>query len=235
MATARGPKRAKKKKSVESSEAQELSPRIARRERRRERSREEIVEAARRVLLEKGIAGTTLDAVAKEVGLTKAALYYYYPSKDALFFELMYGGLERQSRMIHDAVLQARNGGEALGSIIRETVKSYQGRLDDFRLVFLLVQLSPGAATFNAEQFERLRPLNDVALAGATKMLSDEWKQKRGRARVEPRMLAFLALLAGIGLLTMKGMVESMGDPLLYSDEQLIEAFAQVFDAGAAP
>jgi len=33
----------------------------------------------------------------------------------------------------------------------------------------------------------------------------------------------------------MKGMVESFGDPLLYSDEQLVEAFAKVFAAAAAP
>lgn len=34
--------------------------------------------------------------------------------------------------------------------------------------------------------------------------------------------MAFLAYLAAIGLLTMKGMVESVEDPLLYSDDQLI-------------
>jgi len=38
-----------------------------------------------------------------------------------------------------------------------------------------------------------------------------------------------------MGMLTMKGMVESVGDPLLYSDEQLIEGFARIFEAAAAP
>jgi len=47
--------------------------------------------------------------------------------------------------------------------------------------------------------------------------------------------MAFLAYLAAIGMLTMKGMVESVGDPLLYSDDQLIEGFARVFEAAAAP
>ena len=47
--------------------------------------------------------------------------------------------------------------------------------------------------------------------------------------------MAFLAYLAAIGLLTMKGMVESLDDPLLYSDEQLIEGFARIFEAAAAP
>jgi AcrR family transcriptional regulator len=206
-----------------------------RRERRRERSREEIVAAARRVLLAKGIAATTLDAVAKEVGLTKAALYYYYPSKDALFFEIIHSALTTQVHAIRDSVQEAKSGGDALAAIIRETVRTYAPNLDDFRLTFLLSQLSPGAATFGAEQFAKLRPLNNIAYSGATQLLTEEFKHKRGRARVEPRLLAFLASLAAVGLLTMKGMVESFGDPLLYTDEQLVEGFAQIFKAAAEP
>jgi AcrR family transcriptional regulator len=211
-------------------------PRIARRERRRERSREEIVDAARRVLLRNGIAATTLDAVAREVGLTKAALYYYYPSKDALLFELVFGTVAKQSQAVHDAVAEAKGGGDALRAIIRQTVESFASNLDDFRLMFLQGQVSgPGTVRFAPEQLARLRPLNDLAFAGATKKLAEEWRRERGRARVEPRQMAFMASLAAIGLLTMKGMVESVGDPLLYSDEQLIEGFGRIFAAAAAP
>ena len=32
-----------------------------------------------------------------------------------------------------------------------------------------------------------------------------------------------------------EGLVETFGDPLLYSDEQLIEGFAQIFEAASAP
>ena len=214
----------------------EVPPRIARRERRRERSREEIVDAARRVLLRNGIAATTLDAVAKEIGLTKAALYYYYPSKDALLFEIIFGALEAQSRAVHDAVAKAKNGGDALRAIIRGTVHTFASRLDDFRLAFLHGQVAgPGTVRLGADQFARIRPLNDVVFADATRMLTEDWKHARGRARVEPRLMAFLANIAAIGLLTMKGMVESVGDPLLYSDEQLIDGLARIFEAAAAP
>ena len=47
--------------------------------------------------------------------------------------------------------------------------------------------------------------------------------------------MAFLSYLAAVGLLTMKGMVESLEDPLLYSDEQLVEGFARIFEAAASP
>ena len=72
----------------------EVSARVARRERKRDRSREEILEAARAVLLRSGVASMTLDAVAREVGVSKTALYYYFPSKDALLFELIFAVLD---------------------------------------------------------------------------------------------------------------------------------------------
>jgi AcrR family transcriptional regulator len=194
------------------------------------------VEAARRVLLRNGIAGTTLDAVAEEMGLTKAALYYYYPSKDVLFFEVVLGTLQAQADAIHGAVEKAKDGGEALRAIIRESVHTFAPRLDDFRLAFLQGQVvKPGTVRLTEEQFARLRPLNDRSYAGATKLLAAEGKEARGRARVEPRMMAFLAGVAAIGILTMKGLVESFGDPLLYSDEQLIDGFARIFEAASAP
>lgn len=46
--------------------------------------------------------------------------------------------------------------------------------------------------------------------------------------------MAFLAHLAAIGILTMKGMVESLDDPLLYTDAQLVEGFARILEAAAA-
>lgn len=227
-------KPAKRRRKVAGTD--EVPPRIARRERRRDRSREEIIDAARRVLLRDGLAATTLGAVAKEVGLTKAALYYYYPSKDALLFEIVFGIVEGQSRAIHGAVAKAHGGGDALRAIIRETVGTFAARLDDFRLAFLHAQVAgPGLVEIGAEQIARLRPLNDLAYAGATQKLADDWKHGRGRARVEPRLMAFLANVAAIGLLTIKGMVESVDDPLLYSDEQLVDGLARIFEAAAAP
>jgi AcrR family transcriptional regulator len=214
----------------------EASPRVARRERRRERSREEIVDAARRVMLREGIAATTLDAIANEVGLTKAALYYYYPSKDALFFDIMFATIEREARALHDGVARAENGGDALRAIIRETVTSFASGLDDFRLAFLHPQVAgAGGVRFGADQLARIRPLNDLGYKGAAQMLAAEWKHGRGRAGVEPRMMVFLANVAAMGILTMKGLVESFGDPLLYSDEQLIDGLARIFEAAARP
>lgn len=214
----------------------EVEKRIARRERRRERSREEILDAAREVLLKKGVAALTVEAVAKEVGVTKTALYYYFPSKDALLFELMFGILGAHAQAVHDAVEKAKDGADALGTLIRASVKEFAPHMEDFRLAFLHGQMaSPGSVHFDTDQFARIRPLNDLWLAGAAEKLAEDKTARSKGAAVEPRLMAFLAYLAALGMLTMKGMVESVGDPLLYSDDQLIEGFAKVFKAAATP
>jgi AcrR family transcriptional regulator len=230
---ARKPARARARpKAVDAAVAR----RVARRDRRRERSREEIVAATRAVLARRGVAGTTLDEVAREVGLTKAALYYYYRSKDALLFDVVFAALDAQARAVHDAVAAAPDGGAALAAIIRETVRVFAGRLDDFRIAYLLAQLSaPGDVKVTPADLARIRPLNDLSFEGTTRLLAADARRGKSRCGVEPRLMAFLASVSAIGLLTMKGAVESVGDPLRYSDEQMIDALARIFAAAAAP
>src|SRR5262249_15234935 len=156
--------------SSKRSHAAAEAPRITRRERRRTQSREEILDAARRVIMRDGV-GATLDAIAEEVGLTKAALYYYYPSKDALLFEIVFRIYEGAAQAVCDAVEPTKGGAEALATIIRTTVERYAPKMDDFRLAFLFAQL--GAEPFNMlpEYLARIRPLNDLTYAGATRKL----------------------------------------------------------------
>lgn len=186
-------------------------------------------------MLRQGIAGMTLDAVAREVGVSKTALYYYFASKDALIFELVFDNLRGQAQAVHDAVETTTTGADALEAMLRTSVQVFASRLDDFRLAFLHGQVAgQGAVHFDTEQFARIRPLNELWLAGAAKRLAGDRKKRPRAASIEPRLLAFLAWVASIGLLTMKGMVESHDDPLIYTDEQLVDAFARVFAAAAA-
>jgi AcrR family transcriptional regulator len=209
--------------------AKKVSPRV---EQNRERVREEILAAARAVILRQGLGALTLGSVGEELGLTKAALYYYFDSKDALLNELMYRTMEQQAQGLHDAVEETQSGPQALRALIRETIEMYTDNMEDFRLSYLHAQLSPEAIEIGPEQLERIRPLNDLAYSGAASRMAGS---KKGRAGVEPRMMAFLANLAALGVLTMKGLVESFDDPLRYSDDELIEALASIFEAAAEP
>jgi AcrR family transcriptional regulator len=56
--------------------------RVRRRERRHRETRDEILEAAREVLLERGAADLSLREIARRSGFTPGALYKYFASKD---------------------------------------------------------------------------------------------------------------------------------------------------------
>ena len=55
--------------------------------------REKIVKAAGSVLKQYGLGGTTIEAIAKEAGLGRATIYYYFADKGAIFGEVIHGGL----------------------------------------------------------------------------------------------------------------------------------------------
>jgi AcrR family transcriptional regulator len=202
--------------------------RRARQQRKRDRSRDDILAAARVVLLRDGLAAVTLEAVAREAGMSKTGLYYYFASKEALVFELVFVVWEGHAEQVRVGVEAVESGPAALTAVIRSTVETYSPQMDDFRLAFLLGQVSSGLQ-LAPEQFERIRPLNDMLLARTAHMLAEEGE----RSIVEPRLLAFLAFVSAIGLLTMKGLVESQGDPLVYSDEQMIDGLGKIFASAA--
>ncbi|MCC6497449.1 MAG: TetR/AcrR family transcriptional regulator [Propionibacteriaceae bacterium] len=55
--------------------------------------RAQIASAARKLFLAHGFAGTSMDAVTAEAGVSKQTLYRYFPTKVALLGDILYGGL----------------------------------------------------------------------------------------------------------------------------------------------
>ena len=163
-------------------------PRAARRARRRDRSREEILEAARAVLLRSGLAAMTLDAVATEAGMSKAGLYYYFASKDALVFELVYGVFERMARRVDAGVRRSEDGAGALapssanGGRLRPAHRRLPPRLHAGQVA------GDGGLRWSPSSSRGSRRSTTSAYGAAAGRLREE-----GRAPVEPRLMAFLA------------------------------------------
>ena len=63
--------------------------------------RAEICRTAAQIFQERGFDATSVSDIARALSMTKAGLYHYFSSKEALLFEIMMFGLER----VHDEVL----------------------------------------------------------------------------------------------------------------------------------
>lgn len=61
---------------------------MAKRTERQEARREQILNGAARVFSKKGYHASTVDEIAKELGLTKASIYYYVSDKSDLLYQL---------------------------------------------------------------------------------------------------------------------------------------------------
>src|SRR5687768_7231979 len=82
------------------------SPSPTMRERIAEERRQEILEAAYRLFVRRGLEGATMQDIAAEVGLTAGALYRYYGNKDSLT-EAVFAWCAEQRFTAFDAAEQA--------------------------------------------------------------------------------------------------------------------------------
>jgi len=62
-----------------------------------ERNRAAVVDAARRVFIERGYAGASLEAIAEEAGFSKGVVYSQFGSKSDLFFALLERRIEERA------------------------------------------------------------------------------------------------------------------------------------------
>jgi len=81
-----------------------------RRARERAETRGQILEAARRMFVQKGYEGTTMRAIAAKIGYTPTAIYHHFKDKDALVAEL--AGLD--FRALAQALRQTGTVGDPL-------------------------------------------------------------------------------------------------------------------------
>ena len=68
-----------------------------------ERTRQQILETAQRLFAELGYDATSLQMIADEMGLTKAAVYYHFRAKNEILHAIMLPGVQRLEALIDEA------------------------------------------------------------------------------------------------------------------------------------
>lgn len=97
--------------------------------------REEILQAAKRLFAERGFRETNLNELAEILGFKRQAIYYYFPSKDELLFELM-GRAGRAVDEAQAALDRTLPAVEQLREVARIHVRELLHDADVFRIQF---------------------------------------------------------------------------------------------------
>jgi len=82
-----------------------------------ERNREAVLEAARRVFIERGYAGASLEAIADVAGFSKGVVYSQYGSKPDLFMALLERRIEERAAQ-NERIAEQLVGAEALRGLL---------------------------------------------------------------------------------------------------------------------
>lgn len=124
--------------------------------------RQAITEAALNVFSREGFRGATLDRIAKEAGISKPNLLYYYPSKEAIHIELM-------ERLL-SSWLEPLNQLDRTGDPVSEILAYVQRKLD-------LAREYPRESRLFANEILRGAPFLKPALEGPLRAQVDDVAQ----------------------------------------------------------
>ncbi|HEX9580009.1 MAG TPA: TetR/AcrR family transcriptional regulator [Gemmatimonadales bacterium] len=159
------------------------SPRVRARRRRR---RGEILAAALRAFRDQGYHATTLDDLAAQLDVRKAALYHYFPDKEAILYACHRESLLEVGRLIAEARTRYDSAAEQLAHVIREHVRVMTDTLQGSPFAFDVAALSPAhQRRVIAARDTYERQLREIIEAGV----------RRGEfARVSPKIAVFAIL-----------------------------------------
>jgi AcrR family transcriptional regulator len=202
-------------------------PRVAaaKREEYAEARREQILEAALKVFASGGFAETTMDEVAVVVGVSKASLYNYFPTKDALLSELVqrFSLLPEIGELIREMGDQPAD--RAIPTLVRKIWPRLRERRELARVLVREVQSFP----------ERARAYAEKVRLPAHRALADYLEARMARGElIAHDPIAVAQCLFGM-LWSFLLSQELMGERELHpiSDEQVVTVISDLFLRGA--
>jgi len=124
-------------------------PSPPRRDRERTRHRREILDAAERVFAVRGYHATTMELIARESEFSVGSLYNFFPSKNALYDEIINGIAERFLSEMDRRVLRLASPAEALHALVDlrlDSVEQHRGFVRMALEEFAVARLHPSGA-----------------------------------------------------------------------------------------
>lgn len=140
-----------------------------------EEKRAQILRSAAKIFSTEGFDRASMTMLAKECGISKANIYHYYDSKDAILFDI----LESYLRMLRDRVCEIDLTGlspeESLRKVIHETLQAYRGADHEHRVQINGVSKLPPEQQriVRAYQRDMVVFVSDIIRAAAPDALAD--------------------------------------------------------------
>ena len=148
--------------------------------------RDEIAEAAIRVFNRKGFQGASMTAVAEELGVERASLYYYFSSKEALFDDVVRTVVERNLEFVNRIAASRISPRRKIRELIVALMSSYGEHYPLFYIYIRenLSHVSDARSEWSATMREMNRQTTDTVTTIIEEGYADKSIRRIGDARV---------------------------------------------------
>ncbi len=94
----------------------------------------EILRAARQVFGQKGFARAGIDEIARSAGIAKGTIYLYYPSKEAVYWAALRGGLRELLAEVAARMREVASFEDKLRAFAETKIRYFDDHRDFFRI-----------------------------------------------------------------------------------------------------
>src|SRR5213080_4368261 len=101
-----------------------------------------IVDAMRRSVARRGSSGSTFDHVAREAGVSRGLLHYYFGTKEQLLVEVVRRDAELRMAVLDDRLAEARTADDFIDLLVFSLEDLVHNESDFITVVFELFSLS---------------------------------------------------------------------------------------------
>lgn len=162
-----------------------------------------MIAAATVAFAEKGVAGTSLDELARTLGVTKQTILYHFRSKDGLVAEVLLSGAGELQQVLEEASAASKPGWDRIETVVRAAFGLAVARPE---LLGLLRELSRLGPTHSQPVIALLQPLVDAAVIELEAGMAD------GRfRRSDPRLVLVSAYATVTGVVTDVEVLRAVG------------------------
>jgi AcrR family transcriptional regulator len=155
-----------------------------------DRKRQGILSRSAALFAQHGYTGTSITMIAEACGVSKALMYHYYSSKDAVLFDLLEDHLQNLVTVVEAASQSAGGAEEKLFAISAALLEAYRGADAEHQVQISSLKLLPPEQQETLKELERrLVAIVSDAIAAAIPQVAKK------RQHLKPLTMSFFGML----------------------------------------
>jgi AcrR family transcriptional regulator len=141
-----------------------------------DQKRDQILQSAAKIFATEGFDRSSMAQLAKECGISKANIYHYYDSKDAILFDILDSYLSGLRDLILATDVEGLSPEDRLRRVIRDVLRAYQGSDYEHQVQLNALSALPEDQQdlMRAYQRDMVRYLSDCIRAAAPQVFGDD-------------------------------------------------------------